>query len=72
MGKLKTKINNLISWISTKVKSAFDLQDIFVFTGLFLLGYGLWLVKPWLAYSVIGLILFCMGLFVGERSREKK
>jgi hypothetical protein len=47
------------------------LPDAFVFGGLGALGYGLWLVKPWVAFTVVGFIIFSLGIF-GSLTISKK
>lgn len=49
--------------------SQFDLRDLFVFGGLAMLGYGLWLFAPWVGWSVAGAILMSFGLLIGKRGR---
>jgi len=39
-----------------------NVRDFFVFGGLSLLGYGLWLFIPWVSFSVSGLLLMLLGL----------
>jgi len=56
------------SWISALFE-AVDIQDFFVFGGLAMLGYGLWMFCPWLGWSVVGAILMSFGLFVGKRGK---
>lgn len=40
--------------------------DVFLFGGLCLLGYGLFLFKPWVSFAVCGGILMAVGLFMGR------
>lgn len=47
---------------AVKVLSAFDIRDCLVFGGVAMLGYGLWLLRPWLGWAASGLILFTLGL----------
>lgn len=47
---------------------AIDIRDILVFGGLGLLGYGLWLLRPWMGFAVTGAVLMGIGLFIGRRS----
>lgn len=54
------------SWVSALWK-AVDIQDFFIFGGLALLGYGLWMLYPWLGFTVPGAILMCFGLFFVKR-----
>jgi len=42
----------------------FDVRDFLFFIGLALMGYGLWLKSPELAYTVIGGILAGFGMFI--------
>jgi hypothetical protein len=51
----------LESWVGT-VKSAFDIRDFCVFGGLFCIGYGLYLFRPWLGFSVFGAVSMLLGL----------
>lgn len=51
------------------VYAAFDVRDFFVFGGLAMLGYGLYLLRPWIGWSVAGLILMTIGLFIGKRGK---
>jgi hypothetical protein len=44
----------------------FDLRDLLVFGGLMMAGYGLWLYRPWIAFSVCGVALVAIGLFFGR------
>lgn len=37
------------------------LQDLFLFAGLGLLGYGLYLFKPWLSFTICGVLLMLIG-----------
>ncbi|MDC3414276.1 hypothetical protein [Terrihalobacillus insolitus] len=40
-----------------------DLSDIFILTGLILLGVGLYLLSPAIMFVIIGTVIFLMGLF---------
>lgn len=42
--------------------AAFDIRDVFVFGGLALLWYGLHLLAPWAAFTVVGIVLLLLGL----------
>lgn len=54
------------SWIPAIVK-AVDVRDFFIFGGIALLGYGLWMLYPWLGFTAMGGIFLGLGLFVGKR-----
>jgi hypothetical protein len=43
-----------------------DLRDCFVFGGLGLLGYGLYLFRPWVSFTICGTILLAIGIFIGR------
>lgn len=47
---------------------AFDIRDFFILCGLGLIGYGLWLFKPWVGFSVSGFLMMVIGyLMRGEK-----
>lgn len=61
---LKAKFNTL------KEANPADIRDFHIYGGLIMSGYGLFLLYPWLSFTVIGLILFIMGApFPGRRSK---
>ena len=49
----------------TKKESKFipTLPDVLAVAGIIAIGYGVFLVKPWLASVVVGSILLLLGLF---------
>jgi len=44
-----------------------DIRDILFIGGLSLLGYGLWLREPWIAFSVCGSLLMVSGYIMGDK-----
>lgn len=48
------------------------LPDAVSLGGISLLGYGLFLFKPWVSYSVVGLLLLLFGLLMGQREAISK
>jgi len=38
-------------------------NDILVVAGLIMIGVGLWLYRPWISLSVLGVILMLMGVY---------
>jgi hypothetical protein len=56
------------SWKS--LVSLFDIRDFLVFGGLVLMGYGLWLYRPWIGFTIVGLLLMLIGILPG-RSMKK-
>lgn len=56
--KIITSVKSLMS----KAKAAFDVRDFFLFGGLSMLGYGLYLKwGQWLAFMVCGILLMLIG-----------
>ena len=43
------------------------IRDAFFFVGLGVMGYGLWLYAPWVAFSVCGAVLCALGVFPAPR-----
>jgi hypothetical protein len=41
-----------------------DLRDIFLLAGLGTMGTGLWMLRPWLALTVVGFLLMAAGLLM--------
>jgi len=41
-------------------------RDILLFSGIFLLGYGLYLFKPWVSFTICGLFIMIGGFFMKE------
>ena len=52
--------------IKSAVGRAIDLRDCFVFGGLGVMGYGLYLFRPWVSFTVCGAILLAIGIFIGR------
>lgn len=46
------------------------LPDIMIVVGLALLGYGLFLFAPWVSFSVVGGLLFVLGVLKGMSPSE--
>ena len=44
-----------------------DLRDVFLFVGLALVGVGLFMLAPWLAFTVCGVLLMAIGLLIGAK-----
>jgi len=63
---IRTWISKNLRSISSTVKLAFDIRDLFVFGGLAMMGYGLWLFLPWLAFTVFGTLLMAFDFFMGR------
>jgi len=47
---------------ATSAAKLFDVRDLLVFGGLSMLGYGLYLREPWIAFSVCGVLSMALGL----------
>jgi hypothetical protein len=48
----------------TKVIS---LRDILLLIGIFSLGYGLYMVNPWISFTICGVLIMSGGLFMKEK-----
>lgn len=46
--------------------------DLVSFSGLALLGYGLFLFSPWVSYSVVGALLIVAGVFLGRNEAVER
>lgn len=60
-----------ISRVASAVTKVIDERDCFVFGGIGLLGYGLWLYRPWIGFAVCGAVLLFIGLFVPGTGKGK-
>ena len=49
------------------MRAAFDIRDFFLFAGLGMLGYGLHLLRPWLAFSTCGALLMVIGYLMWSK-----
>lgn len=65
-GKMKEYLIRALSLAIAAIKKAVDIRDCFVFGGLGLLGYGLYLFHPWIAFTVCGAVLLAIGIFIGR------
>ena len=69
MNILKSAAKIIQSRLSAAYRS-FDMRDVFFVIGLSLLGYGLWLIKPWLMFITIGILLMALSILIGGKERE--
>ena len=66
--KIIKKIGNFIKSLFKGLWNAFDIRDIFVFGGLGMLGYGLYLKwGQWLAFMVCGVLLMTIGYLMRDK-----
>jgi hypothetical protein len=49
------------------IKNAVGLREILLISGFVALAYGLYLLRPWLSFSVSGCLLIVGGFFYEER-----
>ena len=61
MGIIK-RIGTFFSSLFKGLWNTFEIRDVFVFGGLGLIGRGLYLFEPWIAYVVTGVLLMLLGL----------
>ncbi len=67
MGIIKGFFRKVTSFVS-KAYHAFDVRDVFVFGGLGMLGYGLYLKwGEWLAFMVCGILLMIIGYVMKDK-----
>lgn len=67
IGKIKTVSEKILDATVGQV----SIQDLFVFGGLFFLGYGLSMFRPWVGVSVSGALLMALGLGWLTRGSQK-
>jgi len=49
-----------------KLKKNFNLRDVLAFGGLAIMTYGLYLFRPWIAFSVCGALLMIAGYLLKD------
>lgn len=49
------------------IKNGLDVRDVLVFGGLSMLGYGLYLLRPWLGFAVSGALLMGIGYLMRDK-----
>jgi len=67
--KIKQFFLKLLTTISTTVTLKFDVRDLFLFAGLFFVGYGLYLntlPTGWLGYTVGGGLLMLIAMIMKD------
>ena len=64
---IKQKLLKLYHILVMSIVNALDVRDIFLFSGLFILSYGLWLYAPWIGFSVGGFLLMILGLLMKSK-----
>jgi len=45
---------------------AIGIRDVLYFGGMAMLGYGLWLLRPWIGFSVVGMLMLTTGYLMRE------
>jgi hypothetical protein len=50
-----------------RVRAGFDVRDPIVLCGLVLLGYGLYLLRPWVSFTVCGGLILVGGILMERR-----
>jgi len=68
-GKIRQYSKRGFVSLADAVKSVFGIRDIFVFGGMGMLGYGLYLFTPWIAFVICGSLLMAIGLFLTRTHR---
>jgi hypothetical protein len=62
MKRIFEQVTNLLKSCAVKVYTAFDVRDFLVYGGLISLGYGFYLLFPWLGFVVYGAVSMLFGL----------
>jgi len=57
---LKSVFSRIGAWLAASVR------DFLYFPGMAMLGYGLYLYRPWVAFSVCGALLMITGYLMGD------
>ncbi len=60
-GKIKKFLIGGSTSLVGAVVSALDVRDFLFFGGLAMMGYGLYLFRPWVAFTVCGALLMLVG-----------
>ncbi len=47
--------------------NVFGVRECAIIMGLSMLGYGLYLYKPWVSFSVCGVLILVGGLYMSEK-----
>jgi hypothetical protein len=66
--KIIQKANGILKSLAGGVCGALDVKDFFIFGGLAMLGYGLYLLRPWIAFTVCGGLVMILGCLMTEKS----
>jgi len=64
--KIKQLLLRLFAAISTTVTLKSDVRDFLLFSGLFFVGYGLWLYAPWIGFTVGGGLLMVIAMIMRD------
>jgi hypothetical protein len=64
--KLKQIVAKAASLVGS-IKNGLDVRDVLVFGGLSMLGYGLYLLRPWLGFAVAGALLMGIGYLMRDK-----
>lgn len=64
--RIFSKIKHNLLKGASAVFQAFGVREIFMLSGLGLLGYGLWLFMPWIGFSVPGGLMLAMGYLMED------
>ncbi len=56
----KSTWSRIGAWLAASVR------DLFYFPGMAMLGYGLYLLRPWIAFAVCGALLMLTGYLMRD------
>lgn len=62
------KVAESVRSLAAKVRSGFDVRDPIVLCGLAMTGYGLYLFRPWVSFTVCGALLMAGGILMERKN----
>jgi len=62
--EIKQKFLTLFQYLSDSIVNPFDVRDVFLIAGWGMVTYGLYLLAPWIGYSVGGFLLMILALLM--------
>jgi hypothetical protein len=61
------KVAESIRSLIEKVRLGFDVRDSIVLIGLAMTGYGLYLLRPWVSFTVCGALIMAGGILMERK-----
>lgn len=64
---IKQNVLRFLHFLATMASDGLDVRDFFLFAGLFFTSYGLWLLAPWIGFTVGGFLLMILALLMRSK-----